>query len=61
MVSKCHQGGEEFKYHCGVDKVDLFPHSVGDAIRARGRGGGGLGEGEFNLSLSEGGGGWVSL
>ena len=61
VVSKPHQGGEEFEYHRGVDKVDLFPHGVGDPIRARGRGGGGFGEGESDLVLSEGGGGGISF
>jgi len=30
VVAKSHQGGEEIKYHRGVDEVDFFPHSVGD-------------------------------
>jgi len=35
-MSKCHQGGEEFKYDRGVDEVYLCPHGVGDHIAARG-------------------------
>jgi len=61
VVSKSYQGGEEFKYDRGVDKVDLLPHGIGDPIKAWGRGGGGLREGEFDLFRGEGDGGWVSL
>jgi len=61
MVTKCHRGGEEFKYDRGVDEVDLVPHAVGDPIGARGGGGGEFGEGEFDVFLSEGVSGRVSL
>jgi len=61
VVTKSHQGGEEFKYARGVYEVDLCPHGVGDPIGARGREGGGFGEGEFDLFLSEGGSAGVSL
>ena len=42
VVSKYHQGGEEFEYYRRIDKIDIFPHSLGDPIRARGHGRGGL-------------------
>jgi len=61
VVTTSHQEGEEFKYDCGVDEVDLCPHGVGDPIRSRGQGRGGFGEGEFDLFLSEGGSREVSL
>ena len=61
VVTKSHQGGEEFKYDRGVDEGDFFPHGVGDPIGGRGRGGGGFGAREFDLISSEGGSGGVFL
>jgi len=49
VIAECYQGPEEFKDDRGVDKVDLLPYRVGNAVRAGGRGGGGLGEGEFDF------------
>jgi len=61
VVTKSHQGGEEFKYDRGVDEVDFYPNGGGDPIGARGRGGDGFGEGESDLILSERGSGGVFL
>jgi len=61
VVTKRHQGGEEFEYDRGVDEVDFFPYGLGDPIGARGRGGGGFGVDEFHLFLCEGGSRGVSL
>ena len=32
MVTKCHQGGEEFEDDCGVDEVYFFPYGVGNPV-----------------------------
>jgi len=36
VVPESHQGGEEVGLNRGGDELDLFPHGVGDTIRARG-------------------------
>jgi len=59
VVSESHQKVEEHKYNLRIDKVDLFPHGVGDHIGAWGQGGGVFAEGEFDIFLGEGGRGWV--